>query len=63
MSTKSTIELTDDNEHIYYEHSNGVSKDGVWIGDYIVMEIDKRNINIIRNDQQGLVIEFINPDR
>jgi len=49
MSTKSTVILTEDNEHIYYE-GNDMS---------YVMEFDKKNIDILINDDiDGLVISI-----
>ncbi len=61
MSTKSTIELTDDNEHIYYEHSDPIYKDGEFLGNTIVMELDKKNIGNVDVSPNGIVITFINP--
>ena len=51
MSTKSTIILTNDDEHIYYE---GIDMS-------YVMEFNKKNIDILINDEDDLVIS-INED-
>ena len=48
MSTKSTVILTEDNEHIYYE-MNDMS---------YVMEFDKKNIDILIDDDVDLVISI-----
>ena len=50
MSTKSTVILTNDNEHIYHE----------CIDDSYVLEFSKKNIDIDINDEEDLVIS-INP--
>ena len=50
MSTKSTVILTKDNEHIYYE----------MIDDSYVMEFDKKNIEILIDDEIDLVISIKN---
>ena len=50
MSTKSTVILTEDNEHIYHECQD----------DSYVMEFSKKNIDIDINDDEELVIS-INP--
>lgn len=44
MSTKSTIILSNDNEHWYDECAQPRYKDGKFIGNDIVLEIDKSNI-------------------
>lgn len=62
MSTKSTIFLTKDNEHCYYEHSEHHFKGDEMIGDSIVLAISKENIEILCNDKWDLVIEFKNPE-
>ncbi|MCH8067834.1 MAG: hypothetical protein IID16_00975 [Candidatus Marinimicrobia bacterium] len=48
MSTKSTIFLTDDNEHCYIEH----------IDNTIVLEMNKASFQILMDDSDCLVIEF-----
>ena len=62
MSTKSTIFLTNDNEHFYQELNDPHYKDGKWIGDTLVLEISQKNITIITNDDYDLVIKFNNPE-
>jgi hypothetical protein len=60
MSTKSTIFLTNDNEHCYSEGSEPNFKDGKFIGNSIVMELDKSNIDI-HEDKESVIITFKNP--
>ena len=62
MSTKSTLFLTNDNEHFYQECNEPHYKDEKWIGDTLVLEMSKRNINILFNDEEDLVIEITNPE-
>lgn len=50
MSTKSTIILTNENEHIYHEG----------VDNTIVLEFSKKNIGILINDDEDLVIEIKN---
>jgi len=58
MSSKSTIILTNDNEHWYDECNEPISDNK----NAIVMEFDKKNIRIDVNDDDSLVITLINPD-
>ena len=48
MSTKSTVILTEDNEHIYYEGTDMS----------YVMEFAKPNIDILLDDKEDLVISI-----
>lgn len=58
MSTKSTIFLTNDNEHCYDDCSQPhKDKDGNW-NNTITVEFDKKNIRVIANDQSDLIIEI-----
>lgn len=60
MSTKSTIFLTDDNEHCYNDSVNECrDNDGNWVSP-ITLELSKKNIDIICNDREDLVIEITN---
>jgi hypothetical protein len=52
MSTKSTIILTDDNEHWYHD----------CIDDELTLEFSKKNIRIETNDEDDLVISITNLD-
>ena len=63
MSTKSTILLTNDNEHWFNDCSepltpfnNGSYKDA------ITLEFSKKNIRVDMNDDDSLVITITNPD-
>ena len=63
MSTKSTILLTDDNEHWYNDGSEpltGVNEKPY--KDVITMEFSKKNIRIDLNDDEDLVISIVNPN-
>ena len=62
MSTKATIFLTNDDEHCYEEVSESHYKDGRFMGNTIVLEMSKKNINILVNDDDCLIIELINPE-
>ena len=50
MSTKSTVLLTDDNEHWYFDCSS--------VPDDIIIEIDKKNITILEDDEDNLIISI-----
>jgi len=58
MSSKSTILLTNDNEHWY----NDCSEPLTGIKDAITLEFSKKNIRIDLNDNEDLVISIINPN-
>jgi hypothetical protein len=62
MSTKSTIILTNDNEHWYNDCSEPITKVGEPYKDAIVMVFDKKNIRIDCNDDDSLVITLTNPN-
>ena len=62
MSTRSTIFLTDDNEHCYDDcsepHYIKVDGENQFLGNTITLEMSKRNIKIAHNDEDYLVIEI-----
>lgn len=60
MSTKSSIILTNDNEHWYSDCSERLDYD--LHKDAIVLEFSKKNIRIDSNDDYDLTITIINPD-
>jgi hypothetical protein len=63
MSTKSTILLTDDNEHWYNDCSEPLTGiDEKQYKDVITLEFSKRNIRIDLNDNEDLVISIVNPN-
>lgn len=63
MSSKSTIFLTKDNEHCYFEHNEPVhDKQGKFLGWKIEMEMDYENIGIVWDDADKLIIEFKDPE-
>ncbi len=63
MSTKSTILLTDDNEHWYNDYSEPLTNiDEKPHKNVITLEFSKKNIRIDLNDDEDLVISIINPN-
>ncbi|WBV60238.1 hypothetical protein PFY12_14515 [Chryseobacterium camelliae] len=57
MSTRSTLFLTSDNEHCYYECSSQHRDDeGNFIGYDIELEIDKKNVSNFYEDEEGYSI-------
>jgi hypothetical protein len=63
MSTKSTILLTDDNEHWYNDCIEPLTKvNEMPYKDVITMEFSKKNIRIDVNDDTDLVISIVNPN-
>ena len=58
MSTKSSLFLTEDNEHCYTDGNEPNYHNNVWVGDTITFEIAKKNINIVCNDDEDLIIEI-----
>lgn len=62
MSSKTSIILTEENEHWYSDCSEPlVDKNGNRV-DVITLEFDKDNIRIDCNDNHDLVITITNPD-
>ena len=62
MSSKSTIILTEENEHWYKDGSDYIDSDSGESKRTIIMELSKSNVEIICNDSEDLVLRFINPD-
>ncbi len=62
MSTKSTIILTNDNEHWFNDCNEPLTKVGEPYKDAITLEFSKKNIRIDLNDDDDLVITIINPN-
>lgn len=60
MSTKSTIILTNDNEHWYSDCSEPLAENPY--RDIITLEFSKRNVRIELNDDEDIVISLVNPD-
>lgn len=58
MSHKSSIFLTQDNEHCYFDGISPHFAGNVFLGYCIVMEMDKKNIEILCNDNENLVISI-----
>lgn len=62
MGTKITKFLTNDNEHFYEETTESHYKNGEKIGNTLVLEMSKKNVSIIHNDDDDIIIEFKNPE-
>jgi len=62
MSSKASIFLTGDNEHFYEECNEPHYEGDKFIGFNLVLEIEKKNIEILCNDEEALVVEFNNPN-
>ena len=62
MSTKSTIILTEDNEHWYEDCSEYLETKEGKTEFAITLEFSKKNIEILINDTEDLVIFLNNPD-
>lgn len=60
MSTKSSIILTNDNEHWYLDCSEPLSDNPY--RDAITLEFSKRNVRVDLNDEDDIVITVTNPD-
>ena len=58
MSTKSSLFLTNDNEHCYYECLNAHYENEKFIGYDIFLEINKKNINEIDIDEDGVLLSL-----
>lgn len=58
MSSKSSLFLTRDNEHCYEECNEPHYKDDKFNGYTIVLEMSKRNISILCDDDEDLIIEI-----
>lgn len=62
MSTKSTLFLTNDDEHFYQDLDDPHYRGDKWIGDTLVLEMNKKNINILFDGYEELIIEITNPE-
>ena len=58
MSTKSSLFLTNDNEHCYYECLNPHYDGENFVGYDIFLEIDKKNIKEINVDEDGILLNI-----
>lgn len=57
MSTKCSLILTDDDEHWHEDVSEPNYKEGKFIGNTIYIEMNKKNIKILQNDDNFLIVE------
>ena len=62
MSSKSTIFLTSDEEHCYFDCSEAMTDQQGERKDAITIEFSKDNIRVDCNDTYDLVVTIINPD-
>ena len=63
MSTKSTILLTDNNEHWYNDCSEPLTTlDEGSYKDAITLEFSKQNIRVDMDDEDAIAITITNPD-
>lgn len=58
MSSKATIFLTNDNEHFYEECNDPHYVDDKYIGFTLVLEMSKKNIEILVDDNEDLIVEI-----
>ena len=60
MSTKTTVFLTEDNEHCYTDcNYPKTDENGEWIGDSLFLEIDRKNLGEFAIDRyEGAIIEI-----
>lgn len=59
MSTRSTIFLTSDNEHCYSDCAAPHFDDNKnFIGDSIIFEMNKKNTDLITNDEDYIIVEI-----
>lgn len=50
--------MTNDNEHCYTDCNEPYFKDGNYIDDTITLEFNKKNIRVLVNDTENLIIEI-----
>lgn len=60
MSTKSTIFLTNENEHWYMEGNEIIADNPTKCA--FVMEFDKSNVRVDLNDEDSIVLTITNPN-
>jgi len=58
MSTKSTLFLTNDNEHCYEECLEQKYDGDKFIGYTVYLELDKRNVEIVAEDKEGWLLKI-----
>lgn len=63
MSSKSTLFLTEDNEHFYEECNSPHYKQAPYNaenfeGYTLVLEMNKRNVKVVCNDDEDLILEI-----
>jgi hypothetical protein len=61
MSTKSTIFLTNEDEHCYDDCSEQHHEDGKFLGNTIYMEINKSNGEVVWENEESFTVKFNNP--
>lgn len=60
MSSRTTIFLTSDNEHAFFDCSEPLKNDQNRYTDALTIEFSKQNIRIERNDSNDLIITITN---
>jgi len=58
MSSITTKFITKDNEHCYEDVNESYYKDDKFIGNVITIEMNKKNIEIICNNENELIVEI-----
>ncbi len=58
MSTKSSIFLTKDNEHCFFETSEPLYENGKFLGETIYLEMDKKNVDLVCNDETNIIVSI-----
>lgn len=51
MSSKCSIILSNENEHIYTDCSDPISKNGKYKGDGIILEFNKKNADLVEDEE------------
>ena len=62
MSTKTTIFLTEDDDHVYSDCSEPITKNGKYIGDAIILELSSKHTELINYNDDHLTIRLNNPE-
>jgi len=62
MSCKSTIFLTNKNEHCYKDVNESHYVNGKFVGFTIVMEISKSSAELVYENDDDMTIEFTDPE-
>lgn len=58
MSSRSTIFLTNDNEHCYLDGSYELNNQDEYVSNFIDLEMSKANIKVVIDDKNDLVVRI-----